>query len=64
MKKQVVTIVLGTAIMLATATTLLAQTSGLATGGGAAGGPNGVYKDPYGFNGNNGYTTMVQRKHR
>jgi hypothetical protein len=64
MKKQIVTIVLGAAIMLGTASTLFAQTSGVAVGGGAAGGPNGVYKDPYGFNGNNAYTTMVQRKHR
>jgi hypothetical protein len=64
MKKQIVTIVLGAALMLGTATSLFAQTSGLAVGGGAAGGPNGVYKDSYGFNGNNAYTTMVQRKHR
>jgi len=48
MKKQIVTIVLGGAVMLATATSLFAQTSGVAVGGGAAGGPNGIYKDPYG----------------
>jgi hypothetical protein len=38
MKKQIVTIVLGGAVMLATATSLFAQTSGVAVGGGAAGG--------------------------
>jgi hypothetical protein len=64
MKKQIVTIVLGAAVMLGTASTLFAQTSGVAVGGGAAGGPNGVYKDPYGFNGNNAYKAMVQRKQR
>ena len=65
MKKQIVTIVLGAAVMLGTATSLLAQTSGLAVGGGAAGGPNGIYKDSYGFNGNNAYKAiMVQRKQR
>jgi len=65
MKKQVVTIVLGAAVMLGTATSLFAQTSGLAVGGGAAGGPNGIYKDSYGFNGNNAYKAiMVQRKQR
>ena len=64
MKKQIVTIMLGAAIMFGTATSLFAQTSSVAVGAGAAGGPNGVYKDPYGFNGNNVYTTMVQRKHR
>jgi hypothetical protein len=64
MKKQIVTIVLGATIMLGTASTLFAQTSGVAVGGGAAGGPNGVYKDPYGFNGNNAYKAMVQRKQR
>ena len=64
MKKQIVTILLGGAVMLATATGLFAQTSGVAVGGGAAGGPNGIYKDPYGYNGNNVYNTMVQRKQR
>ena len=34
MKKQIVTIVLGAAVMLGTATSLFAQTSGLAVGGG------------------------------
>ena len=64
MKKQIVTIVLGAAVMLGTATSLFAQ-NGLAVGGGAAGGPNGIYKDPYGFNGNNAYKAiMVQRKQR
>src|SRR5262249_39236096 len=48
MKQQIVTIVLGAAVMLGTATSLFAQTSGVAVGGGAAGGPNGIYKDPYG----------------
>ena len=62
MKKQIVTIVLGAAVMLGTATSL---TSGLAVGGGAAGGPNGIYKDPYGYNGNTAYKAIiVQRKHR
>ena len=64
MKKQIVTIVLGAAVMLGTATTLFAQTSGVAVGGGAAGGPNGTYKDPYGFNGNNTYSAVVHRKQR
>ena len=65
MKKQIVTIVLGAAVMLGTATGLFAQTSGLAVGGGLAGGPNGIYKDSYGFNGNNAYKAiMVQRKQR
>ena len=64
MKKQIMTIVLGAAVMLGTATALFAQTSGLAVGGGSAGGPNGVYKDPYGYNGNNAYYAIVQRKHR
>jgi uncharacterized membrane protein len=64
MKKQIVTIVLGAAVMLGTATSLFAQTSGLAVGGGAAGGPNGIYKDSYGFNGNNAYKAIVQRKQR
>ena len=64
MKKQIVTIVLGAAVMLGTATSLFAQ-NGLAVGGGAAGGPNGIYKDPYGFNGNNAYKAIiVHRKHR
>ena len=63
MKKQIVTIVLSTAVMLGTATSLFAQTAGLAVGGGAAGGPNGIYKDPYGFNGNNTYNVIAQRKH-
>jgi hypothetical protein len=36
----------------------------LAVYGGAAGGPNGIYKDPYGFNGNNAHKAMVQRKQR
>jgi hypothetical protein len=63
MKKQIATIMLGAVVMLGTATSLLAQTSGLAVGGGAAGGANGTYKDPYGFNGNNAYKAMViQRK--
>jgi hypothetical protein len=64
MKKQIVTIMLGAVVMLGTATTLFAQTSGLAVGGGAAGGPNGIYKDRNGFNGNNAYNAVVQRKHR
>jgi hypothetical protein len=64
MKKQIVTIMLGAALMLGTATSLFAQTSGVAVGGGAAGGPSGTYKDPYGFNGNNTYNVVVQRKHR
>ena len=64
MKKKIVTIVLGAAVMLGTATSLFAQTSGVAVGGGAAGGPNGVYKDPYGFNGNNTYNVIVQRRQR
>jgi hypothetical protein len=38
MTKQIVTIVLGAAVMLGTATTLFAQ-NGNAVGGGAAGGP-------------------------
>ena len=63
MKKQIVTIVLGAAVMLGTATSLFAQ-NGNAIGGGAAGGPNGVYKDPYGYNGNNAYQAIVQRKQR
>ena len=64
MKKQIVTIVLSTAVMLGTATSLFAQ-NGNAIGGGAAGGPNGIYKDSYGFNGNNAYKAiMVQRKQR
>ena len=63
MKKQIVTIMLGVAVMLGTATTLFAQ-NGNAIGGGAAGGPNGIYKDPYGYNGNNAYNAMVQRKQR
>ena len=64
MKKQIVTIVLGAAVMLGTATSLFAQ-NGLAVGGGAAGGPNGIYKDSYGFNGNNAYKAiLVQRKQR
>ena len=62
MKKQIVTIMLGGALMLGTATSLFAQTSGVAVGGGAAGGPNGIYKDSYGFNGNNAYKAIVQRK--
>jgi hypothetical protein len=61
MKKQIVTIMLGAAVMLGTATSLFAQ-NGNAIGGGAAGGPNGVYKDPYGHNGNNAYQAIVQRK--
>ena len=64
MKKQIVTIVLSAAVMLGTGTSLFAQTSGLAVGGGAAGGPNGIYKDSYGFNGNNAYKAIVQRKQR
>jgi hypothetical protein len=64
MKKQIVTIVLGAAVMMGTVTSLFAQTSGVAVGGGAAGGPNGIYKDPSGYNGNNAYNTMVQRKQR
>jgi hypothetical protein len=52
------------AVMLGTATSLFAQTSGVAVGGGAAGGPNGIYKDPYGYNGNNTYQAIVQRKRR
>ena len=64
MKKQIVTIMLGATLMLATATSLFAQTSGVAVGGGAAGGPNGTYNDPYGFNGNNTYNAVVQRKYR
>ena len=64
MKKQIVTIMLGAAVMLGTATSLFAQTSGVAVGGGAAGGPNGIYKDPYGLNGNNTYQAIVQRKQR
>ena len=64
MKKQIVTIVLSAAVMLGTATSLFAQTSGLAVGGGAAGGPNGIYKDSYGFNGNNAYKAIVLRKQR
>ena len=63
MKKQIVTIVLSTAVMLGTATSLFAQ-NGNAIGGGAAGGPNGIYKDSYGFNGNNAYKAIVQRKQR
>ena len=63
MKKQIVTIMLGVAVMLGTATTLFAQ-NGNAIGGGAAGGPNGVYKDPYGYNGNNAYNVIAQRKQR
>jgi hypothetical protein len=63
MKKQILTIMLGAAVMLGTATSLFAQ-SGVAVGGGAAGGPNGIYKDPYGFNGNNTYNAVVQRKQR
>lgn len=63
MTKQIVTIVLGTAVMLGTATTLFAQ-NGNAVGGGAAGGPNGIYKDPYGYNGNNTYSAVVHRKQR
>jgi hypothetical protein len=63
MKKQIVTIVLGAAVMLGTATSLFAQ-NGNAVGGGAAGGPNGIYKDPYGLNGNNTYQAFVQRKQR
>ena len=62
MKMQIVTIVLSAAVMLGTATSLFAQTSGLAVGGGAAGGPNGIYKDSSGFNGNNAYKAIVQRK--
>ena len=64
MNKQIVTIMLGAAVMLGTATSLFAQTSGVAVGGGAAGGPNGIYKDPYGYNGNNTYNVIVQRKQR
>jgi hypothetical protein len=64
MKKQIVTIMLGATLMLGTATSLFAQTSGVAVGGGAAGGPNGTYKDSYGFNGNNTYNAVVQRRHR
>ncbi|MFY9839925.1 MAG: hypothetical protein WAK55_26325 [Xanthobacteraceae bacterium] len=64
MMKQIVTIMLGVALMLGTATSLFAQTSGVAVGGGAAGGPNGIYKDPYGFSGNNTYKAIVQRKQR
>ena len=64
MTKQIVTIMLGATLMLGTATSLFAQTSGVAVGGGAAGGPNGTYKDPYGYNGNNTYNAVVQRKHR
>jgi hypothetical protein len=64
MKKQILTIMLGAAVMLGTATSLFAQTSGVAVGGGAAGGPNATYQDPYGYNGNNAYNTMVQRRHR
>jgi hypothetical protein len=63
MKKQIVTIVLGAAVMLGTATSLFAQ-NGNAIGGGAAGGPNGVYKDSYGYNGNNAYNATIQRKQR
>ena len=63
MKKQIVTIMLGAAVMLGTATSLFAQ-NGNAIGGGAAGGPNGIYKDPYGYNGNNTYQAIVQRKQR
>jgi hypothetical protein len=63
MKKQIVTIMLGAAVMLGTATSLFAQ-NGNAIGGGAAGGSNGVYKDPYGYNGNNTYHVIVQRKQR
>jgi hypothetical protein len=64
MTKQIVTIVLVAAIMLGTATSLFAQTSGVALGGGAAGGPNGIYKDPYGLNGNNTYSIVVHRNQR
>ena len=64
MKKQILTIVLGAAVMLGTVTSLFAQTSGVAVGGGAAGGPNGIYKDPFGYNGNNTYHALVQRKQR
>jgi hypothetical protein len=64
MEKQIVTIMLGATLMLGTATSLFAQTGGVAVGGGAAGGPNGIYKDPYGFNGNNTYNAIAQRKHR
>jgi hypothetical protein len=63
MKKQIVTIVLGAAVMLGTATALFAQ-NGNAIGGGAAGGPNGVYRDAYGFNGNSTYSAVVHRKQR
>ena len=59
MKQQIVTIVLAAAVMLGTVTSLFAQTSGVAVGGGAAGGPNGIYKDPYGYNGNNAYNVMI-----
>jgi len=58
-KQQIVTIVLAAAVMLGTVTSLFAQTSGVAVGGGAAGGPNGIYKDPYGYNGNNAYNVMI-----
>jgi hypothetical protein len=43
MKKQIVTIMLGAAVMLGTATSLFAQ-NGNAIGGGAAGGPNGAVR--------------------
>lgn len=62
MKKQIVTTVLGAVIMAITATAVFAM-NGNAVGGGAAGGPNGIYKDPYGANGNNTYAvTSHQRK--
>jgi hypothetical protein len=65
MKKQIVTTILGTAILAITATALFAQGNGNAIGGGAAGGPNGIYTDTYGgSNGNNTYpvTTSQHRK--
>ena len=64
MKKQIVTMMLGAVVMLGTATSLFAQTSGVAVGGGAAGGPNGIYVDPFGYNGNNTYHALVQRQQR
>jgi hypothetical protein len=67
MKKQIMTIVFGAVFALGT-TAAFAQ-SGVGIGGGAAGGPNGIYKDtpegPKAYFGAQGQKTVYQvRKQR
>jgi hypothetical protein len=56
MKKQVTSIALCAAFIVATAASALAQGNGNAVGGGAAGGPNGTYQSQSGSQGNNNPT--------